>query len=95
MDVLIMVASAGAIILFVKFGLLKGIDNIASAMKWNAKTRGQATGYATSVPELVCLVSTGLAGVWEAGLWNVASSNIINVTLMLLAVLKFKQFGEL
>jgi hypothetical protein len=90
-----MVVSAAAIILLVKYGLLRGIDNIASAMKWSAKARGQATGYATSVPELVCLVSTGLAGVWEAGLWNIASSNIINAGLMLLAVLKYRQFGEL
>jgi len=95
MDVLIMVASAAAIILLVKFGLLKGIDSIARAMNWSAKARGQATGYATSVPELVTLVSAGLAGVWEAGLWNIASSNIINGALMLLAVLKYRQAHEL
>ncbi len=95
MAALIMIVSAAAIILFVKFGLLRGIDNIASAMKWSAKARGQVTGYATSVPELVCLVAAGLAGVWEAGLWNIASSNIINAVLILLAVLYHQQFGEL
>ncbi|MFT5052944.1 MAG: Ca2+/Na+ antiporter [Chlamydiales bacterium] len=95
MAALIMIASAGAIILFAKFGLLRGIDHIAAAMHWSPKARGQATGYATSVPELVCLVAAGLAGVWEAGLWNIASSNIINAVLMLIAVLYFKQVGEL
>jgi len=95
MSVLIMIVSAAAIIFFVKFGLLRGIDNIANAMSWSAKSRGQATGYATSVPELVCLVSAGLAGVWEAGLWNIASSNIINSGLMLCAVLFYRQCGEL
>lgn len=95
MSVLIMIVSATAIIFFVKFGLLRGIDNIANAMSWSAKARGQVTGYATSVPELVCLVSAGLAGVWEAGLWNIASSNIINSGLMLCAVLFYRQFGEL
>lgn len=95
MSVLIMIASAAAIILFVKMGLLRGIDHIASAMKWSAKARGQVTGYATSVPEFVCLVSAGMAGVWEAGLWNIASSNMINAGLMLLAVLYYRQFGEL
>lgn len=90
-----MVVSALAIILFVRFGLLRAIDNIAAAMRWSVKTRGQITGYATSVPELVALVSAGLAGVWEAGLWNVASSNIINFILMLLAVLFYRQFGDL
>ncbi len=95
MSVLTMVVSAAAIIFFVKFGLLHGIDHIANAMSWSAKARGQVTGYATSVPELVCLVSAGLAGVWEAGLWNIASSNIINSGLMLCAVLFYRQFNEL
>ena len=36
----------------------------------------QITGFATSVPELVCLVSAGLADVWEAGLWNVLTALI-------------------
>ena len=95
MEILIMVVSAAAIILLVKYGLLRGIDHIAGAMNWSAKARGQVTGYATSVPELVCLVAAGLAGVWEAGLWNIASSNIINFGLMLLAVLRYRQFREL
>ena len=95
MPALIMIVSAAAIIFFVKYGLLRGIDHVANALNWTPKTRGQVTGYATSVPELVCLVAAGLAGVWEAGLWNIASSNIINATLMLAAVLYFRQFGEL
>lgn len=90
-----MLISAAVIILSVKLGLLRAIDSIANALNWSAKARGQATGYATSVPELVCLVSAGLAGVWEAGLWNIASSNIINSILMLLAVLSYRQFGDL
>jgi Ca2+/Na+ antiporter len=95
MSVLVMVISAASIILLVRYGLLRGIDNIANAMNWSAKARGQVTGYATSVPEFVCLVSAGLAGVWEAGLWNIASSNIINAGLMLLAISFYRQFGEL
>lgn len=95
MSAVIMIVSAIAIILIVKYGLLRGIDHIAAAMNWNAKTRGKITGYATSVPELVCLVSAGLAGVWQAGLWNIASSNIINVGLMLAAVTYYRQFGDL
>ena len=95
MSALIMIVSAGAIVLLVKFGLLRGIDQIANALNWSATSRGQVTGYATSVPELVCLVSAGLAGVWEAGLWNIASSNIINVILMSLAVTRYRQVREL
>ena len=95
MSALIMILSAGAIILFVRYGLLRGIRHIAHAMKWSAKARGQLTGYATSVPELVCLVAAGIAGVWTAGLWNIASSNIINVLLMLAAISYYRQLPEL
>ena len=95
MSVVYMLLSAAAIILCVKLGLLRAIDQIANALNWRPKVRGQVTGYATSVPELVCLVSAGLAGVWEAGLWNIASSNIINSVLMLLAVLFYRQFNDL
>ena len=91
MSPIIMIVSALAIIFCVKYGLLRGIDQMADSLRWSAKTRGQITGYATSVPELVCLVSAGLAGVWQAGLWNIASSNIINLVLMISAVVYFKQ----
>ena len=90
-----MIVSALAIIFCVKYGLLRGIDQITDALRWSPKTRGQITGYATSVPEFVCLVSAGLAGVWQAGLWNIASSNIINLALMISAVVYFKQFKSL
>jgi len=95
MAILTMIVTAGLIILSVRFGLLRGIDHIAGSMGWSAKARGQVTGFATSVPELVCLVAAGLAGVWDAGLWNIASSNIINGFLMLAAVSWYRQWGDL
>jgi len=95
MSILVMILSAAAIIAFVKFGLVKAIDQFAGALGWSAKTRGQATGYATSAPELVALVAAGLSGVWDAGLWNIASSNLINAGLMLAAVLRYGQLKEL
>lgn len=95
MSILIMLLSAGAIILFVRFGLVSGIDQLARALNWSPKLRGQATGYATSAPELVVLVAAGLAGVWEAGLWNIAASNIINSGLFVAAVFFYKQGGDL
>lgn len=95
MDILVMLGSAAVIICCVKFGLLRGLHNLASAFNWSSKARGQATGYATSIPELVTLIAAGLAGVWEAGLWNIASSNIINAGLMLIAVLRYRQLSDL
>ncbi len=95
MSILIMILCAGAIIALVRYGLVRGLDLLAGALNWTPKTRGQATGYATSSPEFVALVAAGLAGVWEAGLWNIAASNIINAALMMAAVLRYGQLREL
>lgn len=95
MSVVVMLVCAGVIIVLVRYGLIKGLEQLAGALNWTPKTRGQATGLATSAPELVVLVAAGLSGVWEAGLWNIASSNIINTTLMLVAMTYYRQLHEL
>ena len=91
MPILIMLASALSIIALVKYGLVPGIDRLSIALGWSLKARGKATGYATSVPEFVTLVAAGLSGVWDAGLWNIASSNLINLTLATLAVVIYRR----
>ena len=95
MPIVIMLVSSFAIIGLVKYGLVPGIDRLSAAQGWSLKARGKATGYATSVPELVALVAAGLSGVWEAGLWNIASSNLINMSLAITAVLYFKRGGDI
>ena len=95
MPIVIMLVSAFAIIALVKYGLVPGIDRLSAALGWSLKARGKATGYATSVPELVALVAAGLSGVWEAGLWNIASSNLINMSLAIGAVLYFRRGGDI
>jgi Ca2+/Na+ antiporter len=94
MSFLVMLLSVVAIIGLVRFGLLAGLGQLAGALGWGAKLRGQATGYATSAPELVTLVAAGLAGVWEVGLWNIAASNLINIALMASAALFYGQLGD-
>lgn len=95
MPIVIMLASAIAIIGLVKYGLVPGIDRLSASLGWSLKARGKATGYATSVPELVALVAAGLSGVWDAGLWNIASSNLINVALAIVAMLFFGRLPDL
>jgi Ca2+/Na+ antiporter len=94
MAFVIMLVSAAAIIGLVRFGLIAGLDHLAGALRWNPKLRGQVTGYATSAPELVTLVAAGLAGVWDAGLWNIAASNLINTALLASAVLFYGQLRD-
>ncbi len=94
MPIVIMLFSSVAIIALVKYGLVPGIDRVSAAWGWSLKARGKATGYATSVPELVTLVAAGLSGVWDAGLWNIASSNILNVSLAAVAVAVHRRGGD-
>jgi len=64
-------------------------------MKFGSKARGQILGYVTSIPELVIVVSSAAVGVFDAGFWNIASSNIINWVLFLSAVFTFRQCRDL
>lgn len=90
-DLAILILSAAAIVGSVRFLLIPGIGKIGAALKFSAKVRGQMIGYATSVPEFTVLVAGALAGVFNAGLWNIAASNIINWVLFLATVFAFRQ----
>jgi Ca2+/Na+ antiporter len=90
-DLSILVLSAVAIVGAVRFLLIPGIGRIGVALQFSAKVRGQMIGYATSVPELTVLVAGACAGVFNAGLWNIAASNIINWILFLITVFAFRQ----
>jgi len=90
-DLSILIASAAVIVVAVRFLLIPGIGRIGAALKFSAKVRGQMIGYATSVPEFTVLVAGALNGVFNAGLWNIAASNIINWALFLATVFAFRQ----
>jgi Ca2+/Na+ antiporter len=90
-DLSILVLSAAAIVGAVRFLLIPGIGKIGAALKFSAKMRGQMIGYATSVPEFTVLTAGALNGVFNAGMWNIASSNIINWVLFLVTVFAFRQ----
>ena len=90
-DLSILMLSAAVIVSAVRFLLIPGIGTIGAALKFSAKVRGQMIGYATSVPEFTVLVAGAFAGVFKAGLWNIAASNIINCALFLTTVFAFRQ----
>jgi Ca2+/Na+ antiporter len=90
-DLSILVSSAAAIVAAVRYLLIPGIGRIGAALKFSAKVRGQMIGYATSVPEFTVLIAGALNGVFNAGMWNIASSNIINLVLFVITVFAFRQ----
>jgi Ca2+/Na+ antiporter len=90
-DLLLLIISATTVLVAVKYLLIMGIGNLSAVFRLSAKARGQITGYATSIPELTALTAGAFAGVFDAGLWNIASSNIINWVLFLAIIVVFRQ----
>jgi Ca2+/Na+ antiporter len=83
------------IVLAVRFLIVPGIDKTSLALNFGSKARGQLLGYVTSIPEFVIVISSAAAGVFDAGFWNIASSNVINWVLFLSAVFTFRQCRDL
>ncbi len=90
-DLMILLGCALVTVAAVRLLVIRGIERLSEALHLSSKTKGQIIGYATSTPELVVLVASAFAGVFKAGFWNIASSNIINIFLFLGAVLVYRQ----
>lgn len=90
-DLLILSLSAAAIVAAVRYLLVPGIGQVCAVLGFSIKTRGQIIGYATSIPELTMVVAGAVAGVFDAGMWNIAASNIVNWALFLATVFVFRQ----
>ncbi|TGG79466.1 MAG: hypothetical protein ERJ69_06875 [Aphanocapsa feldmannii 288cV] len=79
----------------VRWLMVSGIQQLSDSLGWSAKAKGQLIGFATSLPELVVVLAAAWAGVFSAGFWNIAASNIINLVLFLSAVVVYLQQREL
>jgi len=88
---IILVGSGTLVVGAVRYLLMPGIVNLGISLKVSCKVRGQMTGLATSIPEFTILVAGALAGVFDAGLWNIVSSNIINLVFFIITIFIFRQ----
>lgn len=69
-----------ALIVFVSKNILvKTIRNLAKNLNLKPKTVGNIAGIATSVPELLTISASSFKGLANASIYNVLSSNVINV----------------
>ncbi len=84
-------ALAIAVVVVTQVFLIRGLEELGDGMKWSTKARGQLLGYATSMPELAGTVGTAWKGLIGAGLWNIASSNIINLVLFFSAAMAYRR----
>ncbi len=83
------------VVLITRYLLTQGVEWLADNARLDPKVKGKILGFSTSIPELVATVSTAAMGLLGAGLWNIASSNIINSLLFVSALLWYRQHGRI
>ena len=70
---------SGLIVLISKNILVKILRNLAENLSLKSKTVGDIAGVATSVPELLTICASSFNGLISASVYNVLSSNVINL----------------
>ena len=85
---------SGLIVLISKYILVTTLRKLAEAMNLKAKTVGDIAGYATSVPELLTITTSSLRGLTGASVYNILSSNVINLIQYLGAILLNKNASK-
>ena len=70
---------SGVIVLISKYILVRTLRNLAENLNLKPKTVGDIAGYATSVPELLTISTSSIRGLTSASIYNILSSNIINL----------------
>lgn len=69
-----------------KYILVKVLRKLAEALSLKAKTVGNIAGIATSIPELLSVSFSAATGLIGASIYNIISSNIINLTQYILSI---------
>ena len=77
---------SGLIVLISKDILVKTLRNLAENLNLKPKTVGDIAGVATSVPELLTISASSFNGLISASIYNVLSSNVINLIQYCMAI---------
>ena len=67
------------IVIIAKYILVKLLRRLAEALNLSAKTVGNIAGIATSIPELLTVSFSALAGLIGTSIYNIISTNVINL----------------
>ena len=83
------------IVVISKYILVTTLRKLAESLNLKAKTVGDIAGYATSVPELLTITTSSLRGLTGASVYNILSSNTINLIQYLGAIILNKNTKKL
>jgi len=94
-DLVLLIALGLGVVVITRYLLTRGVEWLADNAHLSPKLKGKILGFSTSIPELVATSSTAAMGLLGAGLWNIASSNIINSVLFVSALIWYRQQGRI
>lgn len=83
------------IVVISKYILVTTLRKLAENLNLKAKTVGNIAGYATSVPEFLTITTSSLRGLIGASIYNILSSNVINLIQYLGAIILNKNVEKL
>lgn len=83
------------IVIISKYILVNYLRKLAESLSLKAKTVGDIAGYATSVPELLTITTSSIRGFIGASIYNILSSNIINLVQYLATIVLNKNTKKL
>lgn len=86
---------SGLIVLISKYILVVTLRKLAETLNLNAKIVGDVAGYATSVPELLTITTSSLRGLTGTSVYNILSSNVINLIQYIWAIMLNKNISKL
>lgn len=95
LEIIKFIIYSGLIVLISKYVLVTTLRKLAEALNLKAKTVGDIAGYATSAPELLTIITSSLRGLTGASVYNILSSNVINLIQYLGAILLNKNTSKL
>lgn len=75
------------IVLISKYILVKVLRKLAESLNLSAKAVGNIAGVATSVPELLTVSFAAFAGLGATSIYNIISSNVINLVQYSLSII--------
>ena len=79
LEIIKFIIYSGLIVIISKYVLTIALRKLAENLNLKAKTVGSIAGIATSVPELLTIVTASLRNLSGASIYNILSSNIINL----------------
>lgn len=87
LEIIKFVIYSGLIVVISKYILVSTLRKLAESLNLKAKTVGDVAGYATSVPEFLTITTSSLRGLAGASIYNILSSNVINLIQYLGAII--------